>query len=62
MPLSGWKAPYRIPNVFDNLIYRREMPVTIGVFINPDGHRISRNPQRMTGEIASTTVPLNTMS
>ena len=29
---------YRIPNVFDNLIYRREMPVTIAVFINP-GHR-----------------------
>jgi len=29
---------YRIPYVFDNLIYRREMPVTIGVFINP-GHR-----------------------
>ncbi|MBU6400016.1 MAG: esterase family protein [Verrucomicrobia bacterium] len=28
---------YRIPCVFDNLIYRREMPVTIGVFINP-GH------------------------
>jgi predicted alpha/beta superfamily hydrolase len=26
---------YRVPNVFDNLIYRREMPVTIGVFINP---------------------------
>src|SRR5436190_19115360 len=26
---------YRIPNVFDNLIYRREMPVTIAVFINP---------------------------
>src|SRR5262249_32695403 len=29
---------YRIPFVFDNLIYRREMPVTIGVFINP-GHQ-----------------------
>jgi enterochelin esterase-like enzyme len=28
----------RIPVVFDNLIYRREMPVTIAVFINP-GHR-----------------------
>ena len=28
---------YRIPNVFDNLIYRREMPVTIAVLINP-GH------------------------
>jgi len=33
----GLKGDYRIPNVFDNLIYRREMPVTIGVFINP-GH------------------------
>ncbi len=29
------KGDYRIPIVFDNLIYRREMPVTIGVFINP---------------------------
>ena len=28
---------YRVPYVFDNLIYRREIPVTIGVFINP-GH------------------------
>jgi len=28
---------YRIPYVFDNLIYRREMPVTLAVFINP-GH------------------------
>src|ERR1700689_1384360 len=26
-----WKAP----TVFDNLIYHKEMPVTIGVFINP---------------------------
>ena len=30
-------SEYRVPYVFDNLIYRREMPVTIGVFINP-GH------------------------
>jgi enterochelin esterase family protein len=29
------RGDYRIPFVFDNLIYRREMPVTIGVFINP---------------------------
>src|SRR5579859_6357955 len=27
----GLKGEYRIPYVFDNLIYRREMPVTIGV-------------------------------
>jgi enterochelin esterase family protein len=33
----GLKGNYRIPYVFDNLIHRREMPVTIGVFINP-GH------------------------
>src|SRR5262245_18939010 len=25
----------RVPNVLDNLIYRREIPVMIGVFINP---------------------------
>ena len=25
----------RAPNVLDNLIYRREIPVMIGVFINP---------------------------
>ncbi len=29
------KGEYRIPVVFDNLIYRREMPVTLAVFINP---------------------------
>jgi enterochelin esterase-like enzyme len=33
----GPEGNYRIPTVFDNLIYRREMPVTLGVFINP-GH------------------------
>ncbi len=35
----GLKGSYRIPYVFDNLIHRREMPVTIGVFINP-GHTL----------------------
>src|SRR4026208_1301497 len=28
---------YRVPTVFDNLIHRKEMPVTIGLFINPGG-------------------------
>ena len=28
----------RAPNVLDNLIYRREIPVMIGVFINPGPH------------------------
>jgi enterochelin esterase family protein len=26
---------YRVPTVFDNLIAKKEMPVTIGVFVNP---------------------------
>lgn len=26
---------YRVPVVFDNLIHKKEMPVTLGVFINP---------------------------
>ncbi len=29
------KGGYRVPIVFDNLIHRKEMPVTIGIFINP---------------------------
>lgn len=29
------KGDYRVPTVFDNLIHKGEMPVTIGVFINP---------------------------
>jgi len=28
---------YRVPVVFDNLIHTKEMPVTIGIFVNP-GH------------------------
>ncbi|HEV3440690.1 MAG TPA: esterase family protein, partial [Gemmata sp.] len=26
---------FRVPVVFDNLIHRKEMPVTVGIFINP---------------------------
>src|ERR1035441_9685926 len=37
----GPKGDYRIPFVFDNLIYRREMPVSIAVFIHP-GHTPSQ--------------------
>ncbi len=31
------KGTIRVPTVFDNLIHRKEMPVTIGIFINPGG-------------------------
>jgi enterochelin esterase family protein len=29
------KGQYRVPTVFDNLIHKKEMPVTVGIFINP---------------------------
>jgi enterochelin esterase-like enzyme len=29
------KKDFRVPVVFDNLIHKKEMPVTIGVFLNP---------------------------
>ena len=31
----GEKGQWRVPVVFDNLIHKKEMPVTVGVFINP---------------------------
>lgn len=33
----------RVPIVFDNLIHRKEMPVTLGVFINPGGLKNANN-------------------
>ena len=36
---------FRVPVVFDNLIHKREMPVTIGIFINP-GHNGEPLPQK----------------
>src|SRR5688572_4945419 len=32
---SSSNGQYRVPVVFDNLIAKKEMPVTIGVFVNP---------------------------
>lgn len=29
------KRPWRAPTVFDNLIHKHQMPVTIGIFLNP---------------------------
>src|SRR5215203_879225 len=33
--LKNMEGDIRAPNVLDNLIYRREIPVLIAVFINP---------------------------
>ena len=47
-----WKAP----TVFDNLIYKNEMPVTIGIFITP-----GKIPANGNGARTGTTGVLNTM-
>ncbi len=31
----GTNGEWRVPVVFDNLIHKKEMPVTVGIFINP---------------------------
>src|SRR5882672_490644 len=38
---KGW---FRVPIVFDNLIAKKEMPVTVGIFINP-GHKAEELPK-----------------
>jgi enterochelin esterase family protein len=37
---------FRVPIVFDNLIHKKEMPVTIGIFINPGMKREPRGSNR----------------
>ena len=39
---------YRVPVVFDNLIHKGEMPVTVGIFVNPGqrGETLPQNPWR----------------
>ena len=36
---------FRVPIVFDNLIHKKEMPVTIGIFIDP-GHKTATLPAK----------------
>ena len=38
------EGDYRVPVVFDNLIQKGEMPVTIGIFVNP-GHKAESMPE-----------------
>ena len=43
------EGQFRVPVVFDNLIHKKEMPVTIGIFINP-GNDPVKNPLPKPGE------------
>jgi enterochelin esterase family protein len=44
--LGRTNGAYRVPVVFDNLIAKKEMPVTIGVFINPGTFPPTQEGQR----------------
>lgn len=44
---AALKGNWRVPTVFDNLIHRGEMPVTIAVFINP-GHDVGKGEDYKT--------------
>ena len=43
------QGQFRVPTVFDNLIHKKEMPVTIGIFLNP-GNDAAKNPPPKPGE------------
>ncbi len=40
----GENGQFRVPVVFDNLIHKGKMPVTIGIFLNP-GHKAEEPPK-----------------
>jgi enterochelin esterase family protein len=40
------KGSFRVPTVLDNLIHKKEMPVTIGIFINPGSNTPNQRGER----------------
>lgn len=42
----GEKGQHRVPIVFDNLIHKKEMPVTIGIFLNPGNFPVADPKQK----------------
>ena len=53
---GGYAKPdgaWRVPVVFDNLIHKKEMPVTIGIFINPGVAPAPSRTRRCRGSTAA---------
>jgi enterochelin esterase-like enzyme len=42
----GEKGQHRVPVVFDNLIHAKQMPVTVGVFVNPGKFPTPGKPEK----------------
>ncbi|HYF00537.1 MAG TPA: alpha/beta hydrolase-fold protein [Planctomycetota bacterium] len=55
------KGQFRAPIVLDNLIHKKEMPVTVGIFINP-GHKSDTLPKPGWGEKNNRSVEYDTLS
>jgi enterochelin esterase family protein len=53
---------YRVPIVFDNLIHAKEMPVTIGVFIDPGYKRDALPPRDAKGPPENRSFEYDTLS
>jgi enterochelin esterase-like enzyme len=51
---------FRVPVVFDNLIHKGEMPVTIGIFVNP-GH-LGEQPPKSPWEASNRSFEYDTLS
>ena len=58
--LKNMEGDIRAPNVLDNLIYRREIPVMLAVFINPGRTPEQPEPRRRSGATARRTARPNT--
>lgn len=41
---ANLEGDFRVPTVLDNLIYKKEIPITIGLFVNP-GHKNTELPE-----------------
>jgi len=57
----GEKGWFRVPIVFDNLIAKKEMPVTVGIFINP-GHKAEELPKPGWSDKNNRSVEYDTLS
>ena len=55
------KGQFRTTVVFDNLIHKKEMPVTIGVFVNP-GHKGDAIPKPGWGDKNNRSIEYDTLS
>jgi enterochelin esterase family protein len=55
------KGNFRVPIVFDNLIAKKEMPVTIGIFINP-GNKSEELPKPGWADKNNRSVEYDTLS